>query len=285
MSPTSNDTAAASINQAETKTVDVNGTPFAYREAGTGTPLVLLHHVTANLDDWDPAVIDALAAEHRVILLENRGVGASGGATPDTIEAMADDAAAFIEALDLGTVDVLGYSLGGMVAQAVATRHPALVRRIVLAATTPAGGEGGATTGAVLQNAIATAQKNGKHPKHYLFFAQTPTSQSAANAFLARLNERTAEKDAPVTNETIGAQLTAMAAWEQKSSADGLAAVTHPALIVNGDNDIMLPTGNSFRLTELLPNPQLSIYPDAGHGAIFQYHGLFTQQVLEFLNS
>ncbi|MFC5262417.1 alpha/beta fold hydrolase [Kribbella qitaiheensis] len=269
-----------------TTTVDIGGIPFAYRQVGTkgGVPVVFLHHLTAVLDDWDPAVIDGVASERHVIVFDNRGVGGSGGKTPDSVEAMADDTVAFLEALGLGTVDLVGFSLGGMVAQVVAQQRPDLVRRLILAGTGPAGGKGGASAGAVLQNAIQQASAQGKHPKHFLFFSPTPTSQAAADAFLGRLDGRTLQdRDTPVTNESIGAQLIALAKWEQGTSPAGLATVTQPALVVNGDEDIMLPTINSFELAQLLPNAQLSIYPDSGHGGIFQHHDLFVQQTLGFL--
>jgi pimeloyl-ACP methyl ester carboxylesterase len=276
---------SATSKNAVTKTVDVDGTPFAYREVGpaTGVPVVFLHHFTAVLDDWDPAVVDGIAAERRVILVDLRGVGGSGGTTPDSIEAMAQDTVAFLEALDLDTVDLLGFSLGGAVAQIVVEQRPDLVRRVILASTAPAGDQGPASTGAVLQAALEKAGAEGKHPKHFLFFSPTATSQAAADAFLARLDERTADRDAPVTNETIGAQLTALAKWEQGASPAGLANVRKPVLVVNGDDDTMLPTISSFHLARLLPEAELGIYPDSGHGGIFQYHDLFVAQALEFL--
>jgi pimeloyl-ACP methyl ester carboxylesterase len=276
-----------SSKQAVTKTVNVGGTPFAYREVGAtaGVPLVFLHHFTAVLDEWDPAVVDGLAAERRVILVDLRGVGGSGGTTPDSIEAMAGDAVAFVEALGLATVDLLGFSLGGMVAQAVAQQRPELVRRIILAGTSPAGGTGAASAGELLRDALQKAAAQGRHPKHFLLFSPTPTSQAAADAFLARLDERTQDRDASVSNETIGAQLTALAKWENGTSPAGLAGVEQPVLVVNGDDDAMLPTINSFHLAELLPHAQLSIYPDSGHGAPFQYHDLFVQQVRTFLRN
>jgi pimeloyl-ACP methyl ester carboxylesterase len=282
-----NETMAANCKDVPTKTVDVHGTPFAYRELGpdTGVPLLLLNHITAVLDDWDPAVVDGLAAERRLILVDLRGVGASGGSTPDNFEAMADDTAAFLGALGLDTADLLGFSLGGMVAQVVAQRRPDLVRRIVLAGTGPAGDEGPAAWGDVVQSAFAKAGAEGKHPKHFLFFPPTPGGQAAADAFLARLDERTEDRDTPVTDETIGAQLAAAAKWERGTSPAGLAGVDKPALVVNGDNDIMEPTISSFRLAQLLPDARLAVYPDSGHGGIFQYHELFVRQVLEFLDS
>jgi len=275
---------ATTSKQAVTRTVEVDGTPFAYREVGpaTGVPVVFLHHFTAVLDDWDPAVVDGIAAERRVILVDLRGVGGSGGSTPDSIEAMAGDAVAFVEARGLSTVDLLGFSLGGMVAQVIAEQRPDLVRRVILAGTAPAGDAGPAATGAVLQAAMEKAGAQGKHPKHFLFFSPTATSQAAGDAFLARLDERADDRDEPVSNETIGAQITALAKWEGASPA-GLAGVDKPVLVVNGDDDTMLPTISSFHLARLLPDAELSIYPDSGHGGIFQYHDLFVTQALEFL--
>jgi pimeloyl-ACP methyl ester carboxylesterase len=246
-------------------------------------PVVFLHHFTAVLDDWDPAVVDGIAAEHRVILVDLRGVGGSGGTTPDSVEAMAADTVAFLDALGLATVDVFGYSLGGMVAQVIVQQRPDLVRRIILAGTAPAGDQGPAATGAVLQSAMEKADAQGKHPKHFLFFSPTATSQAAGDAFLARLDERTEDRDAPVSNETIGAQLTALAKWEQGTSPAGLTNVDKPVLVVNGDDDTMLPTTSSFHLAQLLPDAELSIYPDSGHGGIFQYHDVFVAQALAFL--
>ena len=244
--------------------------------------MVLLHHLTAVLEDWDPRVVDGLAAKHHVIVFDNRGVGGSGGSTPKTVEEMARDAVAFIGALGFSKVDLLGFSLGGFVSQAIAQQQPGLVRKIILAGTGPAGGEGIANVGAVLQDAFGKAGAANKHPKHFLFFTQTSNGQTAANEFLQRLKERTNNLDAPVSNETIQAQITAIHAWGQ-GDATKLATVQHPVLVVNGDDDVMVPSFNSFELARRLPNAQLSIFPDAGHGGIFQHHAAFVQQTLAFL--
>ncbi|MDB5576342.1 MAG: hypothetical protein JWR80_1518 [Bradyrhizobium sp.] len=274
-----------SFDTTPTKAIEVDGTSFLYREVGDkgGVPLVLLHHLTAVLDDWDPALVDGLAAKHHVIMFDNRGVGGSGGATPNSVEEMARDAIGFIRALGLGKVDLLGFSLGGFVAQVMAQEQPDLVRKIIIAGSGPAGGEGLSNMGAVLQGALAQASAAGKHPKHFLFFSQTPNGQAAANAFLARLGARTEDRDAPISNETIGAQLTAIHAWGQGDPA-GLSRITHPVLVANGDDDVMAPTINSFDLARRLPNAQLSIFPDASHGGIFQYYPVFVQQALAFLD-
>jgi pimeloyl-ACP methyl ester carboxylesterase len=271
------------FEKAATKSVDVNGTKFVFREIGRkgGVPVVLLHHLTAVLDDWDPRVVDGLAARHHLIAFDNRGVGGSGGSTPKTVEEMARDAVAFIGALGFSKVDLLGFSLGGFVAQVVAQQQPGLVRKIVLAGTGPAGGEGIVNVGAVLQDAVGKAGAT-KHPKQFLFFTQTSNGQAAAGEFLRRLKVRTEDLDLPVSNETLQAQLAAIHAWGQGDPA-ALGTVQHPVLVANGDDDVMVPTVNSFELARRLPNAQLSIFPDAGHGGIFQYHAVFVQQALNFL--
>ena len=179
-------------------------------------------------------------------------------------------------------VDLLGFSLGGFVSQAVAQQQPGLVRKIILAGTGPAGGEGIANVGAVLQDAFGKAGATNKHPKHFLFFTKTRRGQAAADEFLLSLKERTEDLDTPVSNETIHAQVTAIQAWG-KGDAAALATVQHQVLVVNGDDDVMVPTLNSFALARKLPNAQLSIFPDASHGGIFQYHAAFVQQALAFL--
>jgi pimeloyl-ACP methyl ester carboxylesterase len=262
----------------------VNGTNFVFREIGKkgGVPVVFLHHLTAVLDDWDPRVVDGLAAKHHVIVFDNRGVGGSGGSTPKTVEEMARDAVAFIGALGFSKVDLLGFSLGGFVSQVIAQQQPGLVRKIILAGTGPAGGDGIVNVGAVLQDAFGKAGATNKHPKHFLFFTQTSNGQTAADDFLQRLKERTQDLDAPVSNETVQAQVAAIQAWGQGDAAT-LGSVQHPVLVVNGDDDVMVPSFNSFELARRLPKAQLSIFPDAGHGGIFQHHAAFVQQARAFL--
>ncbi|MFY9956931.1 alpha/beta fold hydrolase [Bradyrhizobium sp.] len=275
---------STTYENAPTKSVEMNGTNFVFREIGKkgGIPLVLLHHLTAVLEDWDPRVVDGLAAKHHVIVFDNRGVGGSGGSTPTTVEEMARDAVAFIGALGFGKVDLLGFSLGGFVSQVIAQQQPGLVRKIILAGTGPAGGEGIVNVAAVLQDAFGKAAATNKHPKHFLFFTRTSNGQAAADDFLGRLKERTKDLDAPVSNETIQAQLAAIQAWGQGDAAT-LETVQHPVLVANGDDDVMVPPSNSFELARRLPNAQLSIFPDAGHGGIFQHHAAFVQQALVFL--
>lgn len=274
---------SATFENATTKSVDVDGTKFVFREIGRpgGVPVLLLHHLTAVLDDWDPKVVDGLATKHHVIAFDNRGVGGSGGSTPKTVEEMARDGVAFIRALGFSKVDLLGFSLGGFIAQIIA-QQPGVVRKMILAGTGPAGGDGIANVGAVLQDAFGKAGATNKHPKHYLFFTQTSNGQAAADDFLRRLKERAKDLDAPVSNETVQAQVAAIQAWGH-GDATTLGTVQHPVLVVNGDDDVMVPSFNSFELARRLPNAQLSIFPDAGHGGIFQYHAAFVHQALAFL--
>ena len=273
---------------AATQLIDVKGTSFAYREFGapSAIPLVFLHHLTATLDDWDPAVLDGLAATRRVIIFDNRGVVRSGGVTPDSVAAMARDAAAFLDAKGLKQVDLLGYSLGGFVAQLLAVTRPALVRRLILAGTGPAGGEGISDVEAVLTGAMQKGAAQGRHPKSFLFFSPTSSSQRAGQEFLTRLAARKQDLDTAASKETIQAQVKAIAVWGSPSSAKevDLGAIRQPALVVNGNHDIMVPTSNSIVLFEKLGNAQLSLYPDSGHGALFQHSRSFVEQVGRFLD-
>jgi pimeloyl-ACP methyl ester carboxylesterase len=278
---------ATTSSNAPTETIQVDGVGFAYRVIGDAgdVPIVLLHHFTGVLDDWDPAVIDGLAQRRRVIIFDNRGVGRSQGKTPDSVEAMANDVIAFIGALGLTQVDLIGFSLGGFIAQVIAHDRPDLVRRMVLAGTGPAGGGGTSDLATVLQDAFRKAAAEKKHPKHFLFFSQTKTSQEAADAFLARLQARKDDRDPAASNETTKAQTAAIVHWGKSDGAKKLSAIRQPVLVANGDNDIMVPTINSVALFQALPNAELSIFPDAGHGGIFQYHREFTEQALRFFAS
>jgi pimeloyl-ACP methyl ester carboxylesterase len=275
---------ATTFDDAPTQTVQVDGADFAYRVIGDGgPPIVFLHHFTGVLDDWDPAVIDGLARQRRVIIFDNRGVGRSQGKTPDSVEAMARDAIAFIRALGFTQVDLVGFSLGGFIAQAIAHDRPDLVRRMILAGTGPAGNNPKSNPTALLQDAFQKAAAQNKHPKHFLFFSQTRTSQQAADAFLQRLQARKNDRDPPASNETAQAQTVAIVQWGKGGGTNKpVSAITHPVLVANGDNDIMVPTINSVALFQTLPNAELSIFPDAGHGGIFQYHREFTDQALRF---
>ena len=268
-----------------TQTLTAGDVTFAYRELGKhngGTPVVMLTHLAAVLDNWDPRIIDGLAAKHHVIAFDNRGIGASSGSPSNSMEAMADDAITFIKAKGLQKVDLLGFSLGGMVAQEVVLKDPQLVRKMVLAGTGPAGGEGISTVAGVTFYDMARGFFTGQDAKQFLFFTRTPAGIEAGKAFLARLKERTEDRDAEISVSAFMAQLEALRVWGKKAPAD-LSVVKQPVLVVNGDADRMVPTVNTHDLARRLPNSQLVIYPDAGHGGAFQFHADFVRSTLEFL--
>lgn len=268
----------------ETRTVSVGGVDFAYRELGpnSGVPVIFLTHLAAVLDNWDPRVVDGIAAQHRVITFDNRGVGASGGSTPDTIETMAKDAVAFIRALGLEHVDLLGFSMGGMIAQVIAADDPQLVRKLILTGTGPAGGDGITNVTRLSHFDTLRGLLTLQDPKQFLFFTRTQNGRRAGKEFLARLKERTGHRDQAISLRSYGAQLKAIHRWGKQPPAD-LSVIRQLALVANGESDRMVPTRNSVDLARRLPNADLVIYPDAGHGGIFQYHEQFVERVLAFL--
>ncbi|WP_314944711.1 alpha/beta hydrolase [Bradyrhizobium cosmicum] len=267
-----------------TRTVDVAGTRFVYRQLGpaAGVPVVLLNHWGAVLDNFDPRIVDGLATARPVIAVNYRGVGASGGKAPLTVADMAEDAIAFIRALGFSQVDLLGFSLGGFVAQEIVLRQPDLVRKLILTGTGPAGGEGISKVGAVSWPLIIKGMLTFRDPKFYLFFTSTANGRRAAKAFLERLKERKADRDRPITIAAFLRQLKAIKAWGTQAQQD-LGAIRNPVLVANGDCDKMVPSSNSTDLARRLPNAELVLYGDAGHGGIFQYHEAFVSKALEFL--
>jgi pimeloyl-ACP methyl ester carboxylesterase len=275
---------ARTYEDAPTETIDIGDTTFSYRDVGTaaGVPVVFLNHLAAVLDNWDPRVVDGIAAQHRVITFDNRGVGASGGTTPTSVAAMADDAIVFIRALGFEQVDLLGFSLGGMISQEIAVRQPQLIRKLILAGTGPAGGVGIDKVTRVTMSDTTKALLTGKDPKENLFFTRTAHGRAAAKRFVARLKERTTDRDKSISPLAFRAQLKAIHAWGVQQPAD-LSGVRQPVFVANGDDDRMVPTSNSHDLARRLPNAQLKIYPDAGHGGIFQFHDEFVAEALEFL--
>ncbi|MBP6654632.1 MAG: alpha/beta hydrolase [Propionivibrio sp.] len=267
-----------------TRTIDVDGVPFVYRELGpeSGVPVIFLHHLMAVLDDWDPRIIDGIAAQRRVIAFDNRGVGASGGAVPHTIEEMGQDAIAFIRALGLTQVDLLGFSLGGGVAQMVALQAPELVRRMVLAGTGPRGGGGIDEINRIAVIAYLKAALTLSDPRNFLFFPRTLEGKRAAKDYFSRLKERTANRDKPISLQARGAQLKAIKT-AGLSAPDDLSLITQPVLVANGDHDLMVKSSHSGDMARRLPNAKLTIYPNSGHGGVFQHHQRFVPAVLDFL--
>jgi pimeloyl-ACP methyl ester carboxylesterase len=276
--------ATATSRTAPTRTINVGGTPFAYREFGpkTGVPLVFLHHFTAVLDDWDPRVIDGIAAERHVITFDNRGVGSTGGKVPHTIAAMAADATAFIRALGHEQVDLIGFSLGGGVAQEVTLNNPDLVRRLILTGTGHRGGGGLTKMPLIVGGAYTKAALTRRDPRQFLFFNQNAVGKKAGSEYIARLQERTTDRDKPISHQARIAQLMAIREAGLGKPHD-LTKITQPTFVANGDNDAMVASSQSRVLAERIPNAKLTIYPDSGHGGIFQYHHEFVPALLAFL--
>ena len=267
-----------------TRSIETAGVRFAYRRLGApdGVPVVLLNHWGGNLDNFDPPIVDGLAAERPVYALDYRGVGASGGEAPLTIDAMAMDMVAVIRALGLGQVDLIGFSLGGFVAQQIALTEPGLIRKLVLAGTGPAGGHGINKVGPVSWPLIVKGLLTFKDPKTYLFFTASANSRRAAKAFVTRLKARKADRDKAVTPKVFLRQLKAIKAWGEQPPQN-LGAIDKPVLVANGDNDIMVPSENSRDMARRIPGADLVLYPDAGHGGIFQYHDQFLTRARAFL--
>ena len=274
------------FQDAPTRSVNVGGAVFVYRELGpkTGVPVILLNHLGAQLDNFDPRIVDGIAATRRVIAFNNRGIGASGGTTPTTISAMARDAVACIKALGFAEGDLLGFSLGGFVAQEIVLTEPQLARKLILAGTGPAGGEGiDKVTPLTIVDMIKGALTF-RDPKYYLFFTTTPNGHRAAKAFLKRLKERKNDRDKAISLSAFGAQLKAIKAYGQQAPQD-LSAIRIPTLVANGDHDRMVPSSNTADLARRIPGAQLVIYEDAGHGGIFQNHADFVRKALSFLEA
>jgi pimeloyl-ACP methyl ester carboxylesterase len=263
-----------------------NAIEYAYRELGDGdVPLVLLQHFRGNLDNWDPALVDALAAERRVITFDNVGVGATAGATPTTVEAMAHDAIAFLEAMNFQRVDLLGFSIGSFVAQEIALIRPDLLRRVVLASSAPQGAAGMHGWAPEVIGAVGTPETS---PEGYesVFFAPTKTSRDAGQGAAGRIfGGRTTDRDEPTTWQTRQAQYDAVCAWgtPNHSLLERVTAIDLPVFVANGDSDPMILPRYSYLLAGLLPNARLTIYPDSAHGFLFQHHSQFAADVHAFL--
>jgi pimeloyl-ACP methyl ester carboxylesterase len=275
-------------NTAKTQFVDTNGVRYAYRRFGSGTrpPLVCLQHFRGGLDNWDPAVTDGLSQGGPVILFNNAGIASSGGQPADNIGQMAKHVTAFLDALELRNIDLFGFSMGGFVAQQVTLDRPHLVRRLILAGTGPQGGEN-----MEAYPPEVTVQATKEVPTEdsflYLFFEPTATSQAAGRAFWKRRNART-DQDAPSSPAAMAAQAAAIGGWGAVPPKDRYAKlklIEQPTLVVNGKHDLLVPTVNSYILQQHLPNATLIIYPDSGHGAIFQFSELFVREAQFFLNS
>jgi pimeloyl-ACP methyl ester carboxylesterase len=281
---------AASNTIAPTQFLETSKAKYAYRRfgKGPGLPLLCLQHFTGTLDNWDPAFTDPLAAGHEVILFESAGLGRSSGTVPETVAGMASHAFAFVDALGLNTCDVLGFSLGGMVAQQMVQERPPVFRKMILVGTAPRGGED------IMHLEKPSLAKYLRDPTlkgcavlTKIFFAPTESSQEAGEAFVARLSQRKEDREPPSGPQVAAAQMAAFREWEKSTGerfAD-LRSIRHPTLVVNGFHDEMIPVSNSYWLSANLPNAVLPTYPDSGHGSLFQFHESFTRQAMSFLAS
>jgi pimeloyl-ACP methyl ester carboxylesterase len=283
-------TATASHVTAPTQLVSVGSETYAFRRFGAGSalPLLCLQHFTGTLDNWDPAVTDALAYGREVILFDNAGIGRSTGTVPKTVAGMAQHVTAFLDALRLERCDVLGFSLGGMIAQQIALDRPSSFRRMILVGTAPRGGEDVMhLEKPVLARYFGDRSLQGYAILQKIFFAPTEASQSAGAAFVGRLTQRTEDRDLPSGPDVARAQLAAFREWEQFTDArfGDLQRIKQPTLVVNGVHDEMIPVRNSLWLAENMPNAMLIAYPDAGHGSVFQWHESFSRQAAGFLAS
>jgi pimeloyl-ACP methyl ester carboxylesterase len=272
---------------APTQFVQANGIRFAYRRFGkpSGVPLVFNQHFTGTLDHWDPAVTDGLAKDREVILFNNAGVSSSSGEVPTTIEGMGANGIAFIKALGLQKTDVLGFSIGGFVAQEITLQAPELVRRLVLVGTGPRGGQGMGTLTPEAQQIFGATYNKPEELWLKVHFTDSEASQAAGREFLRRFLRRTENRDPPVNEKVAPAQLEALGKWgaQREGSYEYLKGIQHPTLVVNGDNDVIVYSINSWILQQNIPNAQLIIYPDANHGSQYQYPQRFVRHVTGFL--
>ena len=284
MSSTRDEPVITSYAAAPARTVTTAGTTYAYRELGPkgGIPVVFFVHLAATLDNWDPRIVDAIAKNRHVITFDQRGVGASTGKVPRTIEEAADHAYEFVTALGFDTIDVFSFSMGGMIAQDLIVKHPHLVRRLVLTGTGPRGGKDIDKVVGVTYWDVLRATLTRSDPKEFLFFNRNAAGKLAGKAFVTRLGERTTDRDKEIGITAFRTQLKAIAKYGRSAPSD-LSSFTQPTLIANGDHDRMVPSVLSEDLHNRIKGSELVIYPDSGHGGVFQFHEKFAPVAAEFL--
>lgn len=273
-----------SYAKAPAKTITAGGITFAYRELGPQeeVPVVFFVHLAATLDNWDPRLIDAIAQKRRVITFDQQGVGASSGTVPDTLEEAADDAYTFIRALGYSKIDIFSFSMGGMIAQDLVVKHPDLVRKLVLTGTGPRGGKDMDKVVGVTYYDVLRATLTRSDPKEFLFFNRDAVGKREGKAFVERLKERTTDRDKAISTKAFGTQLKAIQRFGRSAPSD-LSIITQPTLIANGDNDRMVPSVLSEDLHKRIAGSELIIYPNSGHGGIFQYWEKFVPVAVKFL--
>jgi pimeloyl-ACP methyl ester carboxylesterase len=273
------------FNNVKTDTINVNGTKFYYRKLGIlneSVPVIFLNHLGATLDNCDPRIMDGIASRHQIIAFDNRGVGATEGKTPITIAEMAKDAISFIKAMGYEKVDIVGFSMGAFIAQEILLQEPQLVRKVVMTGTGPAGGEGIKNVSKITYFDMLKGYLTFRDPKFYLFFNQNKNGKKSAKEFLARIKERTENRDKKIGIKSFGNQLKAIHSWGVQKPQD-LSVIKQPVLIANGDNDRMVPSSNTYDLAKRISNSKLIVYKDAGHGGIFQNYEEFVKSALTFL--
>jgi pimeloyl-ACP methyl ester carboxylesterase len=264
-----------------------DGFDYAYRDVGTGTvPIVLLQHFRGNLDNWDPALVEALASHRRVVAFDNIGVGGTNGTTPNTVEQMAADTMSFLDAMGLDRVDILGFSIGSFIAQEIALTRPALVRNLILASSAPKGAAGMHGWARWVIDAVGKPELD---PAGYLkvFFAESASSQQAGQQALQRMFTKTSGFDQPTSWQTRQAQYDAVCTWGMPNHAllQRLSAIAHRVFIANGESDPMILPHFSYLLAGLIPAAEVKIYPDSAHGFLFQHHAEFASDIEQFLCS
>ncbi|MGH8893206.1 MAG: alpha/beta fold hydrolase [Actinomycetes bacterium] len=284
MITSSNEPVITSYAEAPTRTVTVGVTNYAYRELGPkgGIPVVFFVHLAATLDNWDPRIVDPIAKNRHVITFDQRGVGASTGEVPDTLEAAADHAYEFITALGFDKIDAFTFSMGGFIVQDLIVKHPDLVRKLVLTGTGPRGGKDIDKVVGVTYWDILRATLTRSDPKEFLFFNRNAAGKLAAKAFVTRLQERTVDRDKPISIKAFRTQLKAIQRFGRSAPSD-LSRFTQPTLVANGDNDRMVPSVLSEDLHRRIKGSELIIYSDSGHGGVFQFHEKFAPVATEFL--
>ncbi|MEF9478812.1 alpha/beta hydrolase [Chryseobacterium sp. 1B4] len=267
---------------APTQYINVNGITYAYRRFGNkkDIPLIGFQHFTGTLDNWDPAIVNGLAQEREIIIFDNKGVGNSSGETPDSVLEMAKDAVEFIKALGVEKFDVLGFSLGGFIAQYLGTLYSGMVRKIIMVGTAPQGAK-------VLEGFYDLIAKGSNlDPAElflYIFFTKSENSKNKGKETLGRLFERTEDRDEQTIEKSVNAQAKAITDWGTTSDIN-ISEINHPVLIIQGSNDEMMDSDTSYELFKAIPNAVLSYYPDSAHGSFFQYPEMFVQQANDFLN-
>ncbi|MGD1224954.1 alpha/beta fold hydrolase [Streptomyces krungchingensis] len=272
---------------APTQYIEAEGVRYAYRRFGAeiGVPLLMLPHFRAGMDHWDPLVTNGLAASRPVILFDNAGIGASGGETPKSAEGFADNVVHFLTAMGLAEIDLLGFSVGGYVSQALVLAHPDLVRRLILVGTKPRAGEMEGLGERVPE--VANHEVLAEDDYLYLFFSPSEASRAAGREFWKRRHARTQDVDPESGPDSVRGQNALRADWNTARGKrfEELRGISQPTLVVNGNNDIMVPTVNSWILSQYIPNSQLIIFPDSGHGSLFQYPELFCSYAARFLDA